>query len=129
MKVFFFGCIGRFGHDLHGKGSEMWPFSKCVPWGYELDSKLCPGGEVKFQRTQPQGHAALHHKGGWTALSWWDRSGPDERMGCNSALLAEGTHSFEEMKILFKERWPNEFRRQPVDLFIDSPGGGDGPRI
>lgn len=124
MKVFFFGCIGQPGHDLHGPGSDRWHHGE-LPWRYELDSKLCPGGEIKFQRNQPQGYAALHHKGGWTALSWWDRSGPDKRMGCNSAVLAEGEHDFEQMKILFKEHWPKESNRQPVELFLVLKGSSN----
>ena len=121
MTVYFFGCIGQPGHGLHGKGSEMWPFSECVPWGFELDSKLCPGGEVRFQRKQEQGTAAIHHKDGGTALSRWDRSGPDQRMGCNSAVLADGNHTFEQMKFHFKYHWPNEANRQPVELYLEKP--------
>ncbi len=114
MKVFFFGCIGRPGHGLHGEGSRMWPFNKCIPWGFELDSKLCPDG-----KEQLQSHAAIHHKEGWTALAWWDRSGPDKRMGCNSALLAEGEFTFAEMETLMKDHWAEVFERQPVELFLE----------
>ncbi len=115
MKTYYFGCDGSPGHYLIGRPETRgWPANKCIPWGYELDTGLCPV-TPGYQR---QGQAALHHKAGWTALSWWDRASGDTRMGCNSTVIVEGEHDFEQMVILVGEHWPKVAERQPVELFL-----------
>ena len=119
MKIFFFGCMGQPGHFLHDTNGR-WPNIK-LPWN-QIDVALTPKNsnvaELDRERRQPQGHTKIHHKGGWTAMAWWDRSGPDTRYGCNSVLFMEGKHDFEQMKNLLKEHWPEVHERQPVKLFL-----------
>ena len=112
MKVYFFGCLGTAGHFLYSKNEHRTLPDKQTPWGFEMDGGLAPQDVP-----EKQGHAAIHHKNGWTAVSWWDRT-VDTRGKCNSAVLAEGEHDFEQMKVLLKEHWPEVYTRQPVPLFL-----------
>jgi hypothetical protein len=110
MKAYYFGCESKQnkGHFLY----RPWqPGYMCLsasreqreelPWGDgELDSGLAPQIE-----SQPQGLCKLHHKDGWTALAFWDRSA-DSRGNSNSVIIAEGAHSFLEMLLIFAENFP-----------------------
>jgi hypothetical protein len=91
-------------------GAKLLSFEReHVPWkDWEIDGKLQPGcfydrGCWEHGR-ENEGEALLHHKDGWTALSFWDRS-VDHRGACNSTYLAEGTFTFEEMVELAKTRF------------------------
>lgn len=63
------------------------------PWGDSID------GRAMYPSNGRQGHAALHHKDGWTALCINDRS-VDSRPGSHSAFLTEGTLTFDAMLAL-----------------------------
>jgi hypothetical protein len=112
MKVFYFGCIKVPGHYMFASPAARTlvgrravdDFTRSNPWGYRIDAKLCPSGP------EIEGRALLHHKDGWTALSFWDRS-VDRRGRCNSNFLAEGTHSFEKMLNLAGEHFPSVVAR------------------
>ena len=116
MKVYYFGCINAPGHYLWiSRGDRYLPnMVGWVPWGNEMDSGLAPQGTM-----EEQGHAAIHHKKGWTLVSWWDRT-VDTRSKCNSAIMAEGNHGFEQIKILLKEYWPEVAQRQTVELYTST---------
>jgi hypothetical protein len=108
MKMYYFGCVGKSGHYMF-QPSDSYPkqdhtFTRDNPWGYQVDSGLCPSGP------QVEGRAMIHHKDGWTALSFWDRS-VDRRSGSNSNFLAEGTFTFAEMVEFAKERFPKIMAR------------------
>lgn len=108
MKAYYFGCVGQPGHFMHapdGKwGRETFRFTQHNPWGTKVDGDLCPDGE------EVEGHAALHHRDGWTALAFWDRS-VDHRNGSCSTFLAEGEHTVEVMLALARERFPKVMAR------------------
>ena len=105
MKVYYFGCIREAGHYMFKPNhSTDYDFTISNPWGYGIDSKLCP------KDNDIEGHALIHKKDGWTALSFWDRS-VDKRGGCNSNFLAEGDFTFDEMIALAKEKFPNVMGR------------------
>lgn len=72
---------------------------KAIPWVIsELDGGLAPDDP-----SQQHGKALLHHKDGWTALAFWDRTG-DRRSGSNSVFLEQGVLTFEEiLKIAEKQ--------------------------
>jgi len=75
----------------------------------EIDGVLQPGSpdpNDRLQRRGPQieGEALLHHKDGWTALSFLDSS-VDERPGCSSTYIAKGIFTFEQMAELAKTRF------------------------
>lgn len=95
---YYFGCIGGSGHYMfHASGSPRLSYFQ-QPW-QKLDGGLQPTGQ------QVQGPALLHHKDGWTALCFWDRS-VDGRPGSNSNFLSTGNHTFEEMIELAKKYFP-----------------------
>jgi hypothetical protein len=111
MKVFYFGCYDDKGHyalAADGLGlrysAEERDFVKNNPWSYKIDGGLC--------RSWPQteGEALIHHKDGWTALSFWDRS-IDSRPGSNSNFLAEGTYTFAEMVEIATKNFPSIMKR------------------
>ena len=88
------------------------------PWTIaELDTGLAtaPGRVIPLQgyqreEDQPQGRCCLHHKGGWTAVSFWDRTG-DRRLASTSTLVARGTHSFATMIERFRTELPALYAR------------------
>lgn len=99
------------GHGVRKEQRGSFPWNE---WGGDIDGKLQPhrkGCDLRSYcpcTSDKQGVAALHHKDGWTALSFWDRS-LDGRGGCNSNYFAAGTFTFDEMvsmaKARFSERW------------------------
>lgn len=126
MRVFYFGVwsdligqiAGARGHHLHGPLGE-WISDReerSVPW-IEREP-LCPnwhivnryGAGVPLEQVQPEGAAALHHKGGWTALAFWDRS-CDQRGNCASVFFAEGTYQPDQMLALCQLKYPHIWRR------------------
>lgn len=104
-RVLYFGCIGRPGHFMHKSGGTR-DWDAITPWGKTPDGTLC----LKDDGRQPQGEALLHHKDGWTALSFWDRS-VDKRGGCNSNFFANGDFTFDEMLMLARLRFPEVIAR------------------
>lgn len=106
-KLYYFGCYGGTGHYMHDVHMNRdWEFCKTNTWGYHVDGGLAPGSEAKnankykdpeyTNHYNREGSAKLHHKDGWTALAWWDRS-VDSRPGSNSVILAEGQFTEVEM--------------------------------
>lgn len=123
VKMFYFGPwdrAGHFWHDEHGHhvlDSER----QKLPWGDDADGQLqphrkgCTKGAVGAERycscrRVPEGHALIHHKDGWTALSFWDRS-VDTRDASNSTYIAEGTFTFLEMARMAKERFAERWNK------------------
>jgi hypothetical protein len=118
--MFYFGPWERAGHFLWAEngGRVRDDQRNNFPWHEDshtdgIDCQLQPGcrrddcGDWRHG-LEKEGEALLHHKNGWTALSFWDRT-VDTRGGCNSTYFAEGTFTFEEMVQMsstrFKERW------------------------
>ena len=102
MKAFYFGCKNGPGHYFHG-ADDSWRQTLDVesnPWGYDVDGKLQPLGI-----NQKEGIATLHHKDGWTALAFWDRS-QDSRGGCCSVFLCDQYLTFAEMLDMAKQKFP-----------------------
>ena len=108
-RVLYFGCIGQPGHFMHVAPGRR-DYNAATPWGSTPDGTLCPDGE-----RQVEGIAVLHHKNGWTALSFWDRS-VDKRGGCNSNFFADQVLSFDEMVALARERFPQVWSRFPFEV-------------
>jgi hypothetical protein len=111
MKVFYFGCYDDKGHHTRAAEGlrlrytpEERDFAEKNPWGYRIDGGLC--------RSWPQieGESLIHHKDGWTALSFWDRS-IDGRPGSNSNFLAEGTYTFAHMVEIAMKYFPSVMKR------------------
>lgn len=114
----YFGSYRKDGHHPYGEGMILLRYNwdaefpvAGVPWTRDvIDGGLCPGHSAS-----PQGRAALHHKNGWTALAFWDRS-DDTRPGSHSTFFIEGTHDFETMKRLCQERFPEVWKRYTFEV-------------
>jgi len=105
--AYYFGKIDG-GHHLCHEDLDELNFEERkdnpTPWGANMDGTLAPKG------AQIEGEALLHHKDGWTAIAFWDRSG-DSRGNSNSAFFVQGTHTFDEMLAICKARFAPVFQR------------------
>ena len=112
-----------FGVDTRQAGHYWWlpgarenqlrcGFDYPPPWGATVDGRLQPHGRLENE----QGPCALHHKDGWTAIAWWDRSGPDKRPGCCSVYAQRGEHDFDAMVAAFRASFPWAAQRMGFDL-------------
>jgi len=109
--VFYFGCVETAGHYMHNTHLRSVHEVGDMPWGpYGQDGKLPPQGGP-----QVEGQAMLHHKDGWTALSFWDRS-VDTRGGCNSNFFFRGTYEFAEVVALARTAFPKVWARFQFDV-------------
>lgn len=129
VKMFYFGPWERAGHYLHDeRGSHIWRERDypTLPWGDETDGGLQPHFEDCAKKRSsynrycncprgPEGVALIHHKNGWTALSFWDRS-VDTRGACNSTYFAEGTFTFDEMVAMAKGRFAKRWNKMPFQV-------------
>lgn len=123
MKIYYFGCVERAGHFLWTPGPRD-ALRDTTPWGPCPDGTLCPHPNPRCEFNtnhfgckceQHEGIALLHHKDGWTALGFWDRS-VDKRGGCNSNFLAEGIYTFEQMIDLATQHYPAIVSRYKFEI-------------
>lgn len=118
-RMFYFGPWDRAGHfffDENGRSVSDYPRYP-VPW-QAVDGVLQPKCDPKDPyriREEVEGEALLHHKDGWTALCFWDRS-VDKRGACNSNYFAEGTFTFEQMVEMAKRRFSERWGRMAFDV-------------
>lgn len=120
--AYYFGCYDLAGHYLYAaqnfKGepaATRMRYFENQPWGKEVDGGLCP----KF-KNQNEGEALIHHKDGWTALAFWDRSG-NQRLNSNSVFMQKGTHDFAGMVEFAQKAFPfvwMRFRFQIIDVSV-----------
>ena len=118
QEIYFFGCEnGQAGHYLWSVGmNRCWDLIEKLPWGWSIDAKLAPATpEGNTGRAEIEGHAALHHKDGWSVLAWWDRS-VDKRYGSNAGLHARGTFTAEEMLALGRKYFPAVMSRFTYEI-------------
>lgn len=108
IETLCFGCIGQPGHYLHSRRGIDFRLES-TPWGSKLDGGLLTDDYYRADTT-PTGHWREHHKDGWTAVSFWDRSG-DSRPGCNTTFLAKAELTGEELIELARAQWPHVFSR------------------
>lgn len=122
VRIYFFGVGNRqAGHhwlpaSRYRQDADPYGPTGC-PWGdRQVDSILCRqaprlrAGDYS-RAHEVEGLARLHHKDGWTAIAYWDRSGADQRSGCNSNFVAEGTFTFDEMMRLARHHFPHIIER------------------
>lgn len=125
-KVYYYGCIGASGHYFFGPGpSHAYARREVERRLMELFGTLylAPGPRERdrynFVRDehQTEGHAALVYAGGWTALSFWDRS-VDRRHGCVSTFLAEGTYDAPAMLKTCGDAFPRIWSRYSFEVRV-----------
>lgn len=99
--IVYFGPIRQPGHYFWIRQRER-SIKTENPWKYAVDGKLQPEGK------ETEGLAKLHHKDGWTALAFWDRT-VDTRPGSCSTYLSDTIMTFDEIvaasKAAFPDRW------------------------
>jgi len=122
--LFYFGPWDQPGHYLHDtSGRNLWPDNDRIgPWRIgELDGGLCPNvsTEAVWKRTGPEveGEAVLHHKDGWTALAFWDRT-VDTRPACCSVYLADKILTFEEIVALAKANFAHRWNKMKFQVTL-----------
>lgn len=122
--MYYYGPYKESGHFFFGEGGRLVlrEERQGIPWQErEIDGILqpgCPDPKDRLKRrTRPmvEGEALLHHKNGWTAVSFWDSS-VDTRPGCNSTYIAEGDFSFPEMVEMAKERFAERWSRMKFQV-------------
>lgn len=129
MRALYFGCPrGVYGYreaghrfvEPGGRAARTRDAEVAQPWGLTVDGQLAPR-EYDSRRApeMPQGVAALHHKDGWTALSFWDRSG-DSRGASSSTFLFEATLDFDQALSAARERFPALFERFSFEVVADA---------
>lgn len=126
--VIYFGCgpDGSLGHHFFPSGSgrplanEV--YRQRIAWA-GVDGQLAPrlrdDGLVRFGNgggeEAPQGVAWLHHRGGQTALAYWDRS-VDRRPYSNSVFFLQGTLTFDQAIDAARSSFPWVFDRQEFEV-------------
>lgn len=129
-EVYYFGCWGGLGHYLWTPGGRTRNEER-MPWSLrELDGSLAGDPALADARRpghwsdQPEGVVRLHHRAGWTAIAFWDRS-QDQRGNSNSAFLARGDLTGEEMierfELSFPAVWQRITGRFPLVLSAAAP--------
>ena len=103
--VLCFGCIGTSGagHQLRSRTLPHLVWDS-TPWDRLIDGGLAP------RRDCVTGEYVEHHKDGWTAVAFWDRSG-DSRPGSNTVFLVATTVTGAELLSAAREQWPAVFAR------------------
>jgi hypothetical protein len=125
QRAYYFGCWQRSGHYFFLPGMKS-PWrerretpEEIVPWGFDVDSRLAPladgstkeKGRYRYSAGEaPNGVALLHHRDGWTALSFWDNS-VDSRGNSSSTFIFEDTLDFDEALVRARELFPQVFER------------------
>lgn len=119
MNAFYFGTYRQPGHELwapgtfdpvrvpyYRAGSKPPPFvvaSRRIPWGKTPDGTLNPKREI-------EGEALLHHKDGWTAIAFANRT-DDTRPGSNSVFIFEGELTFDGAIEAARKHFPQVVER------------------
>lgn len=122
-RAFYFGCGDEAGHYLfnHRMRRERWPWSggaSPFPWD-RIDGRLNPEREV-------EGQALLHHKDGWTALAFADRT-VDRRPGSNSTFIFEQILDFEGALAEARRVFPKIVERVAFEI-VPAPAGSEPRR-
>lgn len=122
-RIYYFGPWDQAGHHMRARGipadleerRAISGFTYTNPWGTKIDGGLCP------KDTGEEGRALVHHRNGWTALSFWDYS-VDTRPGSNSTYLAEGEFTFEEMVAMAKEHFAYRWNKMAFEVRLAEAG-------
>jgi len=126
-EVYYFGCIDDAGHYFWvPPGASLYGRQRpAIPWqDGDLDAKLAPGYIGPYQSgPQIEGRAKVHHKNGWTAVAFWDRS-VDSRGGSNSVFIVKGTLDFDSAVEQARAAFPKVWGRFKFPVIEDKPDDG-----
>lgn len=116
LYYFGVGPTGIAGHYWHrSDGNRFIALRSAFPWR-DIDQMFAPHTRAPHERKLYVGRVTLFK--GWSVLAWWDTSG-DNRPGSNSALVAEGRFSFDEMVAAGREQYPWVFDRIKPALLVE----------
>jgi hypothetical protein len=103
--ILYYGYNGN-GHNLYAPGfvSNLDNREAC-PWSLGELERLLPKDEE-----QVQGVYVTRKKNGWTAVSFWDRTG-DSRLGSKSVFVVNTDETAKEVLKLAKGNFPSIFAR------------------
>lgn len=127
-RMLYFGPLYESGHFFHYEDGHSTSRDEVdgVPWkAHEIDGPLqhgAPDPSDRLQRrTRPtvEGEAAIHHKDGWTALTFWDYT-IDKRGGSSSTYLSEGVFTFPQMVVLARQRFPKRWAMMRFEVKLVS---------
>lgn len=132
VECYYFGCIGQrgSGHHMRGRGVGIFDRERLIisALGGIDGGSLCwngpPPGKHSYasERDETEGLALLTRRGGWTAIAFWDRSG-DQRPASNSAFIARGDLTFEQVVRAARHQWPQVWARFTFDVVeVDRSG-------
>lgn len=128
IEMYYFGYWDQPGHYLWSpQRMGVSPLDERVPSllnAVKLDARYCRNPGAAWKGDEPEGLAYLHHveivEGEpkdapfigqkWTVLAFPDRSG-DTRPGSNSAFLAKGVFTFQQMIIFARAHFPDVWKR------------------
>lgn len=103
-ECYYFGTYRVSGHYMFDMDMRHVQYYRRnpVPWD-RIDGRLNPDTEV-------QGVANLHHKDGWTAIAFANRT-DDNRGGCNSVFFFKADFDFEQAVMAAQEYFPDVVSR------------------
>ena len=121
-EMYYFGPLEDVGHFLFAEGGRHASREEYDwhPWGDDIDGAIQPGvvferGSWRSKGALIDGEAVLHHKDGWTALSFWDRT-IDSRPGSHSTYIARGIFTFEQMVEMAKSRFAGRWGEMKFEV-------------
>ena len=132
-KMYFYGCIDDAGHYLWDNENRRSSYETEKQWDATNPFPMAPpnsklpreerialsvDGGIQPHGRQMEHQAALHHRKGWSAIGFWDRS-IDKRQGSCGAFIMEGEHDFSDIITIAKEQWPNVMKRIGVLYCIE----------
>jgi hypothetical protein len=107
-----------FLYDPQGHNAEQ-KVKLPIDVGY-LDARFTPN-DVK----ETEGVAHLTYIPDWTVLGFYDRSG-DGRYASNSNFVVRGKHSFDEMVMIARAKFPSIWNRFTFEVVSDGAAPDDG---
>jgi hypothetical protein len=112
--VLYFGCVREIGHYLF-MASETGAFKPHGKRARDLAwTRICDGG-LLGEGDQVEGSAVWSYVGGYSIVSFWDRS-VDKRGGSSSSFLVPGMHSLSEVLVAAGFAFPDIFERFKFEI-------------
>lgn len=97
------------GHYLHLPTGTPYITVDEQPWGRKIDGGLM--NDANFgKNTEPDGRLVFAQRDGWSALSFWDRSG-DSRPGSVTVFLVHELIDRDQLLARARGQWPEWFAR------------------
>lgn len=81
-----------------------------IPSNKHAEARSGSDNEARKEAKQPQGKALVHHRDGWTALAFWDRTGDSRGNSC-SVFVLEGDLDFDQALAAAGKLFPEVFER------------------